>query len=249
MSRIVPSCVVLAAAFALAVPAFAQSAGDSSAGGAGSQAPQQAAEKDQPMKPVDEQPDLPRVLLIGDSISIGYTVPVRELLAGEANVIRPLTNCGPTTRGLDQLDKWLGEKSWDVIHFNWGLHDLKYIGGQGDRLVPVDTEGSRQQVPPEQYAKNLESLVKRLKQTGAELIWCATTPVPEGARGRVVGDSKKYNQIAAEIMQRHEIATNDLYTAAIERLDKIQRPANVHFTPDGSRYLAEQVAGQIRQAL
>ncbi|QEG43373.1 SGNH/GDSL hydrolase family protein [Roseimaritima ulvae] len=209
----------------------------------------QAAAPDKPMKPVEERDDLPRVLLIGDSISIGYTVPVRRMLADEANVIRPLTNCGPTTRGVQHIDEWLGEGKWDVIHFNWGLHDLKYIGSRGDGLVAVDSKGSHQQVAPEAYAANLERLVKRLKQTGASLIWCATTPVPKGAKGRVVGDSQKYNEIAAEIMQRHGIAINDLYTVALEKQDEIQLPANVHFRPAGSKYLAEQVVKEIRAAL
>jgi len=143
-----------------------------------------------PFAPVQDKPGLPRVLLIGDSISIGYTLPVRKLLAGKANVHRAPTNCGPTTRGLAQLDKWLGNGKWNVIHFNWGLHDLKYMDDRG-RLVPV--EKGHQQVPIEQYAKNLEELVKRLKKTGAKLIWASTTPVPEGATGRVKGDEVRYN--------------------------------------------------------
>ena len=71
---------------------------------------------------VEDVPGLPRVLLIGDSISIGYTAHVRAMLKGVANVHRPLTNCGPTTRGLENIDAWLGDGKWDVIHFNWGLH-------------------------------------------------------------------------------------------------------------------------------
>ncbi|QDV66172.1 SGNH/GDSL hydrolase family protein [Crateriforma conspicua] len=75
------------------------------------------------------QPDkvdasLPNVLLIGDSISIGYTTAVRSQLSGVANVYRPPTNCGPTTRGVEQIDQWLGDRKWDVIHFNFGLHKL-----------------------------------------------------------------------------------------------------------------------------
>ena len=65
---------------------------------------------------VKDDPALPRVLLIGDSISVGYTVAVREALAGKVNVHRPAANCGPTTRGLTHLDKWLGKGKWDVIH-------------------------------------------------------------------------------------------------------------------------------------
>src|SRR5688572_8105941 len=86
--------------------------------------------------PVQDDPALPRVLLIGDSISIGYTVPTRERLAGKANVHRPGVNCGPTTRGVENLDKWLGDKKWDVIHFNFGLHDLRYIDDAGKNTSP-----------------------------------------------------------------------------------------------------------------
>ncbi len=59
------------------------------------------------------------MLLIGDSISIGYTMPVRKLLEGKANVHRIPTNGGPTKNGIANIDNWLGTKKWDVIHFNW----------------------------------------------------------------------------------------------------------------------------------
>jgi acyl-CoA thioesterase-1 len=113
---------------------------------------------------VVDDPALPRVLLIGDSISIGYTVPLQQALKGKANVHRIPVNGGPTTTGLKNIDAWLGDGHWDVIHFNWGLHDLKYMNDKGD-LVPV-AEG-RQQVPLEEYAANLTKLVERLQKTGA----------------------------------------------------------------------------------
>ena len=85
-----------------------------------------AARKPQPaLEPIQDVPNLPRVLLIGDSISIGYTIPTRELLAGKANLHRIPANGGPTINGLKSLDAWLGNAKWDVIHFNWGLHDLR----------------------------------------------------------------------------------------------------------------------------
>lgn len=197
------------------------------------------------MAPIEDVPGLPRVLLIGDSISIGYTVPVRELLKGKANVHRPRTNCGPTTKGLAEIDQWLGEGKWDVIHFNWGLHDLKYLGPQGQNLADPEAPDSRQQVPIDQYEANLRKLVERLKKTDAKLIWRSTTPVPQGARGRVVGDSAKYNAVAKRIMDEHDIAIDDQYAFALERLDKIQKPADVHFTAEGSRALAEQAVKAI----
>lgn len=206
----------------------------------------QPAKKKGPFAPIQDAPNLPRVLLIGDSISIGYTLLTRELLKGKANLHRIPTNGGPTTRGLEQLDVWLGDKKWDVIHFNWGLHDLKYMNEKG-ALAPVDQ--GKQQVSPEDYEANLTKLVKRLKQTGARLIWCSTTPVPKGSRGRIEGDAAKYNAIAAKVMKAHDVPTNDLYAFAKPKLKEIQRPANVHFTGDGSKALAKQVAAAILKTL
>lgn len=187
--------------------------------------------------PVNDDPSLPRVLLIGDSISIGYTVAVREALAGKANVHRAPTNCGPTIRGLEQLDKWLGDGRWDVIHFNFGLHDLKQTDG-------------RRQVPLDDYEKNLRQIVARLKKTGAALVWCSTTPVPaKSSPPRSADDVVAYNAAARKVMEENQIAIDDLYGFALPRLDKIQIPSNVHFTREGSKVLAEQVSRSIAEAL
>jgi len=188
--------------------------------------------------PVEDVPGLPRVLLIGDSISIGYHVAVREALKGKANVHRPATNCGPTIRGLEQIEQWLGTGRWDVIHFNWGLHDLKYM------------EDNKHQVPLDQYEKNLRQLVARLKKTGAVLIWCATTPVPETSKPlRKNGDVLAYNAVAKKIMDENGIRINDLYSFALPQIKEIQLPDNVHFSPEGSKVLAGKVAAAILEVL
>ena len=192
-----------------------------------------------PMAPIRDVVGLPRVLLIGDSISIGYTLPTRELLKGKANVHRIPTNGGPTTKGLVQIDSWLGDSKWNVIHFNWGLHDLKFMP-HGKRQVTLVA-----------YEKNLDSLVRRLKQTGAKLIWRNTTPVPEAKvrPQRIPADVVSYNAAAKRVMQKHSAPIHDLSSFALARLEKIQLPANVHFTPEGSAALADEVAKDILDAL
>lgn len=227
---------VLTAALLLAMLAAAPSA---------DAAPKKPA-RNSPFAKVTDDPKLPRVLLIGDSISIGYTLPTRAVLKGKVNLHRIPTNGGPTTRGLANIDAWLGKGKWDVIHFNWGLHDLKYINGKGGL---VDVKQGKQQVPIDVYEKNLRKLVQRMKKTGAKLIWCSTTPVPPGAKGRVPGDAVKYNEAAARVMKDEGVATDDLYGFAKPRLAKIQQPKNVHFTAAGSKALAEEVAKQITRAL
>ena len=201
-----------------------------------------------PMAPIKEMPGLPRVLLIGASISIGYTLPTRALLKGKVNLHRIPTNGGPTIKGLELIDTWLGKKKWDVIHFNWGLHDLKYMGPNGENLFPKE-KGGKVQVPIQEYEKNLERLVVRMKKTNAKLICRNTTPVPPGSKGRYVGDSIKYNAAAARVMIRHGIPTHDLFTMSKKRMKEIMLPANVHYTKDGSEVLGGDVAMVILEAL
>ncbi len=189
---------------------------------------------------VEDVDGLPRVLLIGDSVSIGYTLPTRELLKGKANVHRPPANCSSTGNGLHHLTSWVGDKTWDVIHFNFGLHDAK--------LPP---EGVRH-APPDVYEKNLRELVKQMKASGAKLIFATTTPVPNGGNltsTRRFGSVEEYNAVAQKVMAVNGVAINDLNTAIAPHVAKMQRPNDVHFTDEGSALLAKQVAQAIQAQL
>lgn len=188
---------------------------------------------------IKDDPALPRVLLIGDSISIGYTLPTRTLLQSKANVHRIPVNGGPTINGLENLDQWLRSGKWDVIHFNWGLHDLRFM------------DDGKHQVTIEKYEKNLRDFVGRLKGTGAALIWASTTPVPDAevTPPRKNSDVIAYNGVAKRVMDENGIPINDLYAVAFPRLREIQRFANVHYTDPGYEMLAEPVAASIRAAL
>lgn len=198
---------------------------------------------------------VPRVLIIGDSISLGYTPIVKELLKGQAEVIHTPGNSAATVTGLKRLDQWLGKEPWDVIHFNWGLHDMKYIDpatAETDmaKLIPVST--GKQWVPVEQYEANLKMLVARLKKTGAKLIFATTTPVPDGASGRIPGEEAKYNAAALRVMHAEQITVDDLCTRVGTPENRAKmggRPKDVHYTVDGYRVLAEQVTTCIQHAL
>lgn len=203
--------------------------------------------KDPSLAAVEDTAGLPRVLLIGDSISIGYTIPTREALQGVANVHRIPTNGSSTDVGLKNLDAWLAtdgaDKKWDVIHFNWGLHDLKHWkDGKLDMAGP-------QVNAVEQYEKNLREIVARLKKTGAKLIFATTTPVPEGSAGRAAKDEAAYNEAALKVMKAEGVAVDDLHALAESKLAEIQLPKNVHFNGPGYKTLAAQVAASVKTAL
>ena len=136
---------------------------------------------------------LPRVLLIGDSISQGYIWPVQARLKGTAEVHGWPVAVDPTTNALTKIDAHLSKMRWDVIHFNWGLNDLEHSGIGKPRI------------PLELYEKNLRLLVNRIEKTGAVLIWATTTPVPAGTRSRTAGDAVKYNTVAADVLDGRNI--------------------------------------------
>jgi lysophospholipase L1-like esterase len=198
------------------------------------------------LAPIEDVPNLPRVLLMGDSISMGYTLPVRARLQGRANIHHPAENCGDTGRGLRRLEAWLGAGRWDVIYFNFGLHDLKYLDAQGKYVPP---EQGTQVTPLPQYEANLRELVARLQRTGARLIYATTTPVPGGTLGRVEHDERAYNEVARRVMQETGVPVDDLHALVSARQAEIQLPNNVHFTPAGYEQLGEHVTASLTAAL
>jgi uncharacterized sulfatase len=197
----------------------------------------------------------PRVLILGDSISIGYTPFVQKALAEEASVFRPMKNgkpenCAGTDRGLKSIDRWLKMQAgqWDVIHVNFGLHDLQHVD-------PMSGAGSQNpndplQSNPQDYEKQLDTILIKAKATGAKVIVCTTTPVPPGCKPlRETTAPSVYNEIAKRLAAEHDCPVNDLFSFANTRLDEIQKPANVHFTPEGSKLLAGEVVKAIREQL
>ncbi len=183
----------------------------------------------------------PRVLIIGDSISIGYTPFVEKQLAGKATVAHNPANAGTSGNGVFMMDSWLDPKQgkWDVIHFNFGLHDLKRM-----------SDGGRQ-VEPEQYERYLRLFVDKLKKTGARLIFATTTPVPEGkvSPSRVPADVPAYNAVALRVMKESNIPVNDLYAPALAHAAEWQQPVNVHYKPEGYEGLAKHVTAAITEHL
>jgi len=194
--------------------------------------------------------DLPRVLIVGDSISMAYTPHVIAAMEGKAVVVHHKGNAQHTGTGLKMLDRWVGTTEWDVIHFNWGLWDLCYrhpeskVQGRRDKVRGTLT------TPLDQYEKNLDQLVTQLKKTNAKLIWAHTTTVPEDEAGRKVGDDTKYNEAAARVMKKHGVVINDLNALTDSFPPELYTaPGNVHFKTEGSQKIAEAVAKKITEAL
>ena len=174
----------------------------------------------------DKNRDLPRVLLVGDSICNGYQAGVAQILAGKMNVSYWISSYCVTSPGyLKRLDLCLDEAKYDVVHFNNGLHSLG--------------------TPTEDWAKGLEAALRliREKQPSARIVWATSTPLKDPAK---TAKARALNAAAVDVVKRlGGIATNDLF-ALLDPLDREQNCSDTydHSAPARAKE-AEQVAASV----
>lgn len=151
----------------------------------------------------DATKDLPRVLLVGDSICNGYQGGVRELLKGKMNVSYWISSyCVTSAAYLPLLTIYLDEAKYDVIHFNNGLHSLA--------------------TPTVAYEKGMRRALQliREKQPDAKLVWCSSTPLANDVK---TAKCRELNAAAAKVVaELGGIVTDDLFSL----LDPLDRAAN-----------------------
>jgi len=182
-----------------------------------------------------DKDDLPRVLLVGDSITRGYFSAVEKQLAGKASCARLTTSkCVSDPTFNDDLLLLLKQYKFSAIHFNNGLHGWGY------------TE--------DQYGNGLSKTVAAVKKHASDtkLIWATTTPVRESSDLKTFAERtdrvKVRNKLAAEIMTKHQVPTDDIFELVKDHADW-QSKDGVHFNAKGNEALAKQVAESVRKHL
>lgn len=213
--------------------------------------------------------ELPNVLIIGDSISMGYTPFVRKRLSGVANVSRPKCNCAATQFHLRKrggVKDWVGTNRWDVIVVNAGIWDYCYIKGSAlktdhywgpdaelKKLPPlrrgtaIRARGFRIRTPILEYADNLRKIISFLKSTGASVVFPLSTPCPTYQNDDRCGLALAYNEVAAGVCRELGVPTIDLYAIGERNYDN--QPDGAHYNDVGNDQLAEAVAEAVISAL
>jgi lysophospholipase L1-like esterase len=191
--------------------------------------------------------DLPRVVLVGDSIRVGYAPLVIEKLAGVAEIVSPEPNGGDSANVLKNLNEWVIKAKPAVVHLNCGLHDLKKSKQSGAYQVGLDA-----------YAANLKQIVTRIRdETGAVIVFASTTPIHDDRHAkrkaifdRFEADVQRYNEKARTVLREMGAPMHDLH-ALVEHYgtEKVLGPDGTHYTPEGYERLATAVADCIRRQL
>lgn len=178
-----------------------------------------------------------KIVLVGDSIRMGYQPFVQQKVGSRAEVWGPAENCGHSLVHRESLAAWAIETKPDVYHFNCGIHDL----------VPID---SARRFALSGYVRNLKLIVKRLKgETRARLIWATTTPmlvprdgVTPKSRCRLDRDVQRYNAAALAVMNDNAIEVNDLYQAIMDAgVEECLSDDKCHMAPKGNEVLSDAI--------
>ncbi len=178
-----------------------------------------------------DKDDLPRVLLIGDSITRGYFSDVEKRLTDKAYCARLTTSkCVSDPSFSDEVQLLLKHYKFAVVHFNNGLHGWGYSEAQ--------------------YRDGLLKFLATAKENAgdAKLIWATTTPVRERSDLQQFSEKtervKARNKIAAEIMKDNSIPTNDLF-GLVEQHPDWHSGDGVHFNGKGKEAQEKQVAESV----
>ncbi len=185
-----------------------------------------------------------KLLIIGDSISIGYTPFVQKNLRNIADVYHNPGNAQHTGTGIDSIETWIGENQYEIIQFNWGLWDLCYRSPDSMEQGNRDKINGKLTYSVDDYGNNLDLIVKMIrKKSNAELIFVTTTYVPEGEAGRFKEDVIKYNEIAKKVMVSNKVKINDIYEKSMMVHHDFGKEMNdVHYLPKGYEKLAAQIS-------
>lgn len=191
--------------------------------------------------------ELPRVLLVGDSIRLGYAPGVAQRLSGKAIVISLPENGGDSANVLAHLDEWILQQKPDVVHLNCGLHDLRRAKKDGRHQVELD-----------RYTENLRRIVARIRErTDAALVFADTTPIVDdrhAKRGddydRTEADVRRYNAVAIKVMGELGVPVHDLHWVVEQGGPETMLGTDgTHYTAAGSDRLAEAVADCVLRQL
>ena len=199
------------------------------------------------------------LLLLGDSIRVGYCNMVKEMLDGKANVFFPEENCRFAQYTLRDLQRWIVNfPEIDVVHWNNGLWDsahLSVAGGDdgeaaGVTMKPANVIDNYRYdeealTPPDIYEYMLNRVVIRIKQLcpKAEIVFATSTPVVEEEATTIYRSNAEvdlYNEIARKVMKKHNIRVNELGEFA-KKLPAEDRRDWVHYNDEGNQKLAGEI--------
>jgi hypothetical protein len=186
------------------------------------------------VRPPHPDPQLPNVLLLGDSLSRNYFPEVTKDLAGVANVYLMASSISVGDPRLPhQIAEFAAMEKvrFRVVHFNNGMHGWGYSETQYQSALP-------------QFVRAVRSLVEK---DGA-LIWANTTPVRADTNtGATNARIDERNEIAEKIVKAAGIPIDDQHSLMAHHRDLYQD--DVHFKPAGASIQGDQAASTIRSAL
>lgn len=187
-----------------------------------------------------------QILLIGDSLRLGYCEIVKKELEDCAEVLFPADNCRSSHHIIVSLGDWVHMcRPEDVVavHFNCGQWDVAHFGGDDTSLTSLETYGS-----------NLRKIIRRLKGyfPNAKLYFATTTPMnpvhSETLNYRTTEEICRYNRVAREVAAEYGVEVNDIFSI-VEPWGENMFADYAHLTEEGYLHVGKATADFLRSRL
>ncbi len=180
-----------------------------------------------------------KIVLIGDSIRMGYDKYVKEKLEGQAEVLFPEENCQFAMYVFRYIHEWKANYNWgddvDLVHWNTGLWDILHL--LGDDMF----------TPPELYRELLQRIDKRIRLIfpKAKIVFALSTSVVEEKYGpqfyRKNAEIEQYNEIAREVFAGTDVVIDDLYSVMQDAPAECRSDMTHFYTPAGTERIGNAV--------
>ncbi|MBQ6907506.1 MAG: SGNH/GDSL hydrolase family protein [Clostridia bacterium] len=201
-----------------------------------------------------------KLMLLGDSIRLGYQDSVKNALDGEFDVWGPDENgrfakytlnelgrifSAYTKRCTEEQNQALltpGEAIGkdiikpDVIHWNNGLWDTSIVCVEDGPFTPI----------PE-YIDYMSKILRELRKITGKIIFASTTPVKPQNPNQKNDIITEYNKHILDFMDKNKVVVNDLNALVSQDVNKYLSPDNIHLSEEGKRVCAEQIAKCVRE--
>lgn len=191
-----------------------------------------------------------KIILLGDSIRMGYDKYAKMALEGVAEVYSPEENCRFTQYMLRFIHKWVGDSGFgedaDLVHFNVGLWDVIQIM-YDEPITPIDV-----------YEQYLHRICKRIRECcpKAKIVFATSTPIHQANYEAVKHEFwrsnetiKAYNAVAVKVMKEHGIEVNDLYALMEGAPDHYFSDRTHYYTKDATEIMTGRVLQVIEEQI
>lgn len=180
-----------------------------------------------------------KVVILGDSISMGYRDIVKNQLQNDAEFWFSEDNCRFSSYTLRKLFDCKDQiKGADIIVWNNGQWDICKLFDDDVPFTPI-----------KQYVKTMSYIADLLLKMAKKVIFVTTTPVKSNNPYNDNNVIDRYNKAITKVLKKKGIIIHDLHAVINENIDKYICDDLLHLSEEGAKVSAISITKVIKNNL